>query len=82
MQLWLRLGDAGDYEAWDDIEQVAGILQECSVTDLTTVAGGIEACGFEGDNYISLYWGDAEAELIRELTEAEFAELVDLVSDF
>lgn len=71
--LWLRLGDASDYESSHSIE--CSLLAECFQRG-DSFAGWVEAglCvapHYLGQNYISLYWGDADANLVRELDTAE-----------
>lgn len=78
--LWLRLGDASDYEAFDDLDCVADLLAEFGIKAVSRYGlYGVSAPGFEGHNYISLYWGpnpgDGSAEASRELTDAELIEL-------
>lgn len=72
---WMRLGDAAEYESFDSIGDVAERLRENGVKSITAWReGGCYAPGFEGNNYISLYVGDADANLERSLTPAEQCE--------
>ena len=79
--LWLRLGDMSEYEAFgDDLYAVADALLCSGVEDITRRQGGIEAsgkeyCQFLGHNYISLFWGDTDAQIIRELNNKELDEV-------
>ena len=78
-RLWLRVGDAGEYESFgDDLDALLDHLNELGVG---TVTGWIDAgpgVGFETPNYhgydfISLFWGDAHADLTHPLRAAERA---------
>ena len=78
--LWIRLGDASDYEAFDDLDGVADLFAEFSIKEVSRYGlYGVSASGFRGHNYISLYWGpdpgDGSAEASRELTGEELMEL-------
>lgn len=78
--IWLRLGDADDYHAFDGLDDVAEALAESGVETIERLClYGVRAPGFEGNNYISLYWGpdpgDGSAEASRELTDSELMTL-------
>lgn len=78
--IWMRLGDADDYHAFDGLDDVANKLADCGVESVERHCRfGVSAPGFEGNNYISLYWGpdpgDGSAEATRELTDAELLTL-------
>jgi len=76
LRLWMRLGDSSDYESFGtDLDAVVDQLREAGVHDVAQTRAGITAPGFEGDNYISLYWGDSNAQLLRRLTKGEFVKL-------
>jgi len=73
MKLWYRLGDAGEYETADEDFDALGLaLFEAGVrgADIDSWTElGLRAPGFEGQNYISLYWGDDEGGPLRALDE-------------
>ncbi len=73
-KLWMRLGDNGEYnEFGSDLDAVADVLIEAGVgPEIFQRHGGIHADGYSGCNYISLYWGDDDAEHERDLTDGEF----------
>lgn len=78
--IWMRLGDADDYHAHDDLDEVADVLAEVGVGEVDRhCLYGVSSSGFQGHNYISLYWGpdpsDGSAEASRELTDDELIEL-------
>jgi len=57
--LWMRLGDAGLYEPCEDLTEVAiHLVGEDIPHDFAVHPGGITCIGYEGCNYISLFWGD------------------------
>lgn len=75
-QIWLRVGDAGYYENYDDIPAAAEALNEYGIDGVDGwVRGGFEFGPARGHDYISCYWGDEDADLIRELNEQEKTEL-------
>jgi len=78
--IWMRVGDADDYHGFDHLDEVADELAVYSVLNIERYCRyGVSAPGFDGHNYISLYWGpdpgDGSAEASRELTDAEFCKL-------
>ena len=78
--IWMQLGDADDYHALDGLDDVAEVLAESGVQSVERHCRfGVRAPGFEGNNYISLYWGpdpgDGSAEATRELTDSELMKL-------
>lgn len=77
--LWLRLGDYGDYEEFgQDFDALGLRLLEAGIGPREFFVmrdGGFETRGFVGENYISLYWGDAESNFVRNLTSEEINEL-------
>ena len=82
-KVWLRKGDAGEYESFDSAYE-AGFdlgqhLAESGVDlralhPVTYRPCGIQIRGiFWGNNYVSLFWGDEAAQPVNdsELTPAE-----------
>lgn len=89
--LWLRLGDNADYESYDlDISAVSEAIAETirlydmSIEKITWNSnGGLMIYPFyEGYNYISLYWGDKDANLISDLTPNEQSEVENYIREF
>jgi hypothetical protein len=78
-QLWVRVGDAGEYEPFgDDLDAVLDWLNELRAGEVTGwVLGGIgvglETVNYWGYDFVSLFWGDADANLVRELDSEERA---------
>ena len=74
--LWIRLGDNGDYESFDDLDAAIACLNEGRAGLVTAWVNencgiGIETTNYSGDNCISLYWGDKQADFVRELDASE-----------
>ena len=78
--VWMRVGDEDSYHPFDAIEDAAQYLGEFYSLRHITYRDrfGVTAPGFEGNNYISLYWGtdpkDGSAEATRALTDDEIDE--------
>ncbi len=77
MTLCIRLGDRDDYHSMDDLSEVVEHLRMNNLTSplIRHSRYGVTADGFEGNNHISLFWGDHKAQPIRELTMAELHEI-------
>ena len=75
-RLWIRLGDNDDYHDYDSIDDVKEILDECDCLPVKRYCQyGITARHFQGRNYISLFWGDDDAQPFNELTDNELVRL-------
>ena len=87
MYLVYRIGDADDYHCCDDFEAFADVLAEfftdLSGTDVRQRNVGLEISdwGYDGCDYISLFWGDENFEIERSLTDDEYRELFTLLED-
>jgi hypothetical protein len=74
MQLWARFGDTGDYTAYDDLD---AFIEDCRASNIgtgvrfITAGSGFETDSYSGKNYISCYWGDADAQKVHDLSEDE-----------
>lgn len=76
-RLWLRLGDGDDYHDFDSIEEVKEVLDECDCLPVKRhcqygVNGNRH---YKGLNYISLYWGDDDAQPLSSITDDELVYL-------
>jgi hypothetical protein len=79
--LWTRFGDHSDYNDHAELDNVAETLHELGVGQVTGHSGrSLFAPGFEGANYISLFWGDGDAQIIRDTTWAERAYVIDCLA--
>lgn len=78
MTLWIRAGDADNYNEFGiDFAAAAEYLDMLGVSAplVRCIKYGVSAPGFIGHNYISLFWGDNDAQPEREVTDAELAKL-------
>ena len=79
VHLWIRLGDAGDYQTESSVEDLAELLAgQFKVTDEFVKYGryGItDRDKFNGYNYISLFYGDEDANPTQSITQEELTEL-------
>lgn len=82
--LWVRLGDDNGYEFCQDLQEVAfHLVGEDIPTNFDVHPGGISCPGFEGCNYISLFWGDNadQPDKTHALSYDEVDELRTLMKD-
>ena len=61
---WVRVGDQGDYEQFDSLDDVGDYLSQLGIAPPyeQSTSYGFETDSYYGDNYISLYKGNAEAQ--------------------
>lgn len=71
--LWLRIGDGGEYEHYgQDFSAAAGVLREFGASPPLYWRGmGFECDQFRGNDYVSCFWGDDDAQPIRDLDREE-----------
>jgi hypothetical protein len=70
--IWVRLGDADNYNRFDDLAEAGEYMAMFSVDHVhRSDRYGVTAKGFTGNNYISLFYGDAAAQPTRELTNKD-----------
>jgi hypothetical protein len=76
-QLWVRAGDADNYNAFDGFQEVADYLADMGATGPLEWCNeyGVTSPEYRGQNYISLFWGDDDAQPTRSLTDAEHNEV-------
>jgi hypothetical protein len=72
-QLWVRAGDGDNYNGFDGLQEVADYLGAMGATSPLEWCNkyGVASPEFRGNNYISLFWGDDDAQPIRSLTTTE-----------
>ena len=75
---WIRIGDQGDYQPVDDLDAVIDTLNEWRVGEVTAwvnsgIGVGIETMACYGYDFISLFVGDDQSNLIRPLNSRERA---------
>jgi len=78
MLIWIRIGDTGEYESFDGLEEAVAYLNELGVGEVTDWTNGPCAVGFNTPNFhgqdcVSCFWGDTDANLIRPLDTEERA---------
>jgi len=72
---WYRIGDSDDYNKTKKISNLKSKLKHCG--ELTSIRTyGIETTRFQGNNYISLFIGDSEAQPIRSIPKATIRKLI------
>jgi len=75
--LWIRYGDTGEYHKidWFSCE----LEQHLDPTDIgpfmAWVPGGLITTVMQGSNYVSLFWGDKDAQRTRDLNDEEKVEV-------
>ncbi len=77
-RVWIRLGDLAEYEAFDTPYDAGfNVGERIGVGKPEPLAFHYRAAGvsippiFVGNNYISLFWGDEDAQWVRDLTNIE-----------
>lgn len=80
-KLWVRCGEQDDYHPFDSVQEAANYIASCEEIGGFTRCNeyGIEGAHYKGFNYISIFWGDKEAQPIRQLEDLN--ELGILVED-
>lgn len=87
--VWMRLGDLGSYERYDTpsdagyaVGEYFSGMGEVPISIKHTTKYGIEIDPwFISYNYISLYWGDSDAQPIRELNHSELNSFVNGIKE-
>lgn len=70
--VWVRLGDGDTYNRFDDLAEAAEYMALFGVEHIWRCRRyGVEAKGLTGQNYISLFHGDAQAQPTADLTNRE-----------
>jgi hypothetical protein len=70
--IWVRLGDADNYNRFDDLTEAADYMTEFGVHQVQRSRKyGVEADGLTGHNDISLFYGDEEAQPTKELSNID-----------
>ena len=76
--VWIRLGDVSEYEKFDSPYDAGihvggriGLGKPEPLAFHYRAAGVAMPPAFVGNNYISLFWGDEDAQWIRDLTNIE-----------
>jgi len=70
--LWIRVGDCGEYEQFDSLDDAIDYLNELRVGNVTGwVEAGFETPNYHGQDYISIYWGGTDANHLADLDDDE-----------
>lgn len=77
VKLWVRVGDGDNYTCFDGFQEVADYLANMGANEPLEVCNryGVTSPAYRGNNYISLYWGEADAQPTRSLTIHEHNEV-------
>ena len=74
MLIWARVGDGGEYESFPELGECIEYLNSLGVGTVESWrTGGFFTPNYWGLDYVSLYWGDSSANLLRELDDEERA---------
>jgi hypothetical protein len=70
--VWVRVGDMGQYESFDSLDNALGYLNELKAGHVTGwvdggMGVGIETVNYHGYDFVSLFWGDSDANLTVQL---------------
>jgi len=76
--VWIRIGDLDEYHDFDtpydagvEVGQRIGVGKPEPLAFYYRAAGVSIPPSFVVNNYISLFWGDGDAQWIRDLTDSE-----------
>lgn len=85
-RLWVRCGDSDSYREFgdglDDAFALADYLREMEVgafVEWRAIGMGMETENCQGNNYVSIFWGDDQAQPVRDLTANEQRAIVGLM---
>jgi hypothetical protein len=75
--LWVRVGDGDSYNPFDGVQEVSEYLAEMGATVPLERYNrfGVTRPEYKGRNYISLFWGDDDAQPTLSLTISEHNEI-------
>ena len=78
--VWVRVGDMGQYESFDSLDDALDYLNELKAGEVTGwvyggMGVGIETVNYHGYDFISLFWGDDDANLTARLDADERVEV-------
>lgn len=84
--VWVRVGDMGEYESFDSLDDALDYLNELKAGEVTGwvdggVGVGIETVNYHGYDFISLFWGDDDANLTASLDADERIEVEEGVEE-
>jgi hypothetical protein len=76
LKIWLRIGDFAEYESFDDLDSATDTLDDLNIGPVlgwfdSGPGVGFQAPGYTGHNFVSLFWGDSEGNLVTPLSSFE-----------
>jgi len=70
--LWVRVGDAGEYTEFDSLDDALEYLNELRVGKVDRWQRyGFDTPNYHGHDYISIYWGGADANPWSDLDDED-----------
>jgi hypothetical protein len=74
--LWIRVGDGGDYQSFDGLDDALDYLNELSVGNVLDWVDHGQGVGFttpnyHGSDFISCFWGDNDGNFLAALDDDE-----------
>jgi len=70
--LWVRVGDAGEYESFDSLDDAIDYLNDLRVGCVEGwLEDGFVTPNYHGRDYISMYWGGPDANHWADLDDDE-----------
>ena len=87
-RLWIRVGDVDDYTQWLTLQEGINFLLSRMATESGSqifhrVSLGLEVAPYyEGNNYISIYWGDTGANPTQDLSHKEYNQVEWAISEY
>ena len=89
LKVWMRVGDCDDYHDFDSLDEAVEDLLE-SLDGFYSIRrsphsgiSGIEILGTSlvGENAVSLYWGDDDAQLVSALSDFDIEIVQSIIDD-
>lgn len=80
--IWVRVGDGGEYQQFDGLDDAVEYLNESNVGKVDFwISSGIATVNYRRHNYVSLYWGDSDANMISLLLPEDRAYVEDRLEE-
>jgi hypothetical protein len=78
--VWVRVGDMGEYESFDSLDDALDYLNELKAGEVTAwvdggMGVGVETVNYHGYDFVSLFWRDDDANLTAHLDAEERMEV-------
>ena len=74
--VWVRMGDMDDYDKFQDVAEATDMMKIDGLRGPLQwgLRGKLVAPGFEGNNFISCFWGDNDGNYIRDFNVEKVVE--------